>query len=533
MVYDLAIVGSGMGGSLLALAARRQGLSVLLIERGSHPRFSIGESTSPLMNLLLEEFAYRYDLPRLLPLARWGSWKAAYPELGVGKKRGFSYYAQPFDNKPDRSDQLLVAASPGDACADTHWLRADVDHWLVKEAIALGAEYVERTSIERVDVEEGHWRLAHSLSLPRSASLSPPLGVLPSSTAQEGDIHARFLVDASGPQGFLHRRNDWRDVGFSGYPETCALYSHFHGVQHFSPSLAPSKTGVRRGKGPGDGCPYPPDWAALHHVFDGGWMWVLRFDDERVSAGISVEKWLAEELELHEKEAGWRRFLERFPSVEAQFAEASAIEPWIYSEKLAFRTERAGGVESGAPWALLPSAVGFIDPFYSTGMTLTLLGVGRLAALLKKPSADALAEYERLTLEDLDWTAEFIACHFAHFGDFTRFSALTMYYFAAASYSEMARRLGVPAPRFLAGDDPLFRAGIARCRTDRAGSPEEFAQRIAADIAHKNVAGLADPVKKNWYGVDLEDVFRASSKLGFPESELRRIVTDAIWARCE
>jgi len=65
--YDLAIVGSGFGGSLLAMVARRLGRSVLLLERGRHPRFAIGESTSPLMNLLIEEFANRYDLPHLLP----------------------------------------------------------------------------------------------------------------------------------------------------------------------------------------------------------------------------------------------------------------------------------------------------------------------------------------------------------------------------------------------------------------------------------------------------------------------------------
>ncbi|MBL8208921.1 MAG: NAD(P)-binding protein [Blastocatellia bacterium] len=46
--FDLAIVGSGFSASLLAMIARRLGLSVMLIERGSHPRFAIGESTSPL-----------------------------------------------------------------------------------------------------------------------------------------------------------------------------------------------------------------------------------------------------------------------------------------------------------------------------------------------------------------------------------------------------------------------------------------------------------------------------------------------------
>ena len=90
--FDLAIVGSGFAGSLLAMIARRMGLSVLLVERGHHPRFAIGESSTPLSNLWLEILADRYDLPRLRPLSQWGTWQAAYPRLGCGLKRGFSYF---------------------------------------------------------------------------------------------------------------------------------------------------------------------------------------------------------------------------------------------------------------------------------------------------------------------------------------------------------------------------------------------------------------------------------------------------------
>src|SRR5712692_8636542 len=91
--FDVAIVGSGFAGSLLALVARKLGRSVVLLERGTHPRFAIGESSSPLANLLLEEIADRYDLPRVRPLAKWGSWQRTYPEIGCGLKRGFSFFA--------------------------------------------------------------------------------------------------------------------------------------------------------------------------------------------------------------------------------------------------------------------------------------------------------------------------------------------------------------------------------------------------------------------------------------------------------
>ena len=92
--YDLAVVGAGFGGSLMAMIANRLGLSVILLERGKHPRVVIGESTTPLSNLVLERLSATYDLPRIGPLAKWGSWQRAYPQIACGLKRGFSFFHQ-------------------------------------------------------------------------------------------------------------------------------------------------------------------------------------------------------------------------------------------------------------------------------------------------------------------------------------------------------------------------------------------------------------------------------------------------------
>ena len=98
------IVGSGFGGSVMAMVAHRLGLSVVLLEQGRHPRMAIGESTTPLSNLLLERISATYDLPRIAPLAKWGSWQRAYPQIACGLKRGFTFFHQGVN--------LLVAASP-------------------------------------------------------------------------------------------------------------------------------------------------------------------------------------------------------------------------------------------------------------------------------------------------------------------------------------------------------------------------------------------------------------------------------------
>src|SRR5215471_13794817 len=114
----------------------------MLLERGRHPRFAIGESSSPLAGILIEQLAERYDLPRLTPLAAFGPWQRACPDVVCGLKRGFTYFkheaGRRFAIAPARANALLVAASPNDEVSDTHWLRSDVDAFLVAEAIAAG-----------------------------------------------------------------------------------------------------------------------------------------------------------------------------------------------------------------------------------------------------------------------------------------------------------------------------------------------------------------------------------------------------------
>jgi len=41
--YDVAIIGTGIGGSTLAAVLARQGLKVIVFEAGAHPKFAIGE----------------------------------------------------------------------------------------------------------------------------------------------------------------------------------------------------------------------------------------------------------------------------------------------------------------------------------------------------------------------------------------------------------------------------------------------------------------------------------------------------------
>lgn len=499
--FDLAILGSGFSGALLAMVARRLGLSVLLLERGSHPRFAIGESTSPLTNLLLEELALEYDLPRLLPLCAYGTWQEAYPEIGVGLKRGFTFYkheaGQAFVPDPLRRNELMVAASPNNEVADTHWYRADFDHFLVREAQSLGAEYLDRVQISRFEP-----------GVPSTLS-----------GTREGrpvSYRARFVVDASGPRGALARLLDLPESRpHPTYRSTQALFSHFTGVRRIESLLSHDEPP-----------PYPPDDAALHHVFHGGWIWVLRFENGITSAGIAAEDWLADEMGLSDGAPAWDRVLARFPTVRDHFEGAEPVLPFVYARRLGYRCDTA----HGPGFALLPSATGFVDPLFSTGFPLTLLGLHRLGRALREhgtaiPEA-ALEAYAQRSSQELADSAFLVDASYAAFPRFESFADLSMHYFAAASFAEMARRLGRGdlASQFLLGQNPQFRQALRKHGQFALDGGCVDARQVAVDLEPFNIAGLCAQEKRNWYGVDLQDVVHGAEKLQQTPEAIRTLL---------
>ena len=249
-----------------------------------------------------------------------------------------------------------MAASPHDDIADTHWYRADVDHFLVMEAQRLGVDYRDRARIETLEFAED------------GASIAGRAGEEPF------HLHARLLIDATGPRGFLHRALRLDESPLPGLPPTESLYSHF--------------TGVGRTEAGEDAPPYPVDDAAVHHVFDGGWVWVLRFNNGVTSAGVAATQAVAEELVLSDGEPAWQRLLERVPALKSQFERAIACQPFRHMPTVSFRSNTI----AGRRWAMLPSAAGFVDPLLSTGFALTLMGIERLARILH--SGDLTSELQ-------------------------------------------------------------------------------------------------------------------------------------------
>jgi len=232
-------------------------------------------------------------------------------------------------------------------------------------------------------------------------------------------------------------------------------------------------------------------------------MWVLRFGNGVTSAGVAVTDRFAADLRLSDGAAAWRRLLDRYPSIATQFAEAEPIREFTWMPRVAWRVSTA----AGPGWVMLPSAAAFVDPLFSTGIPMTLLGIERLGRALESGPGDAeLAGIAEAGLAEADHVARFVAGCYAAFRRFEIFVAYSMCYFAMASYTEMQRRLA-PAhapPGFLGASDSTFVRAVAELSPAASdpGPSELYSQRVAAAVHRFNVAGLCDPTKHNWYEIE-------------------------------
>jgi len=514
---EVAIVGSGFAGSLLARVLAVLGYDIVLFERGTHPRFAIGESSTPLANLSLERIGVRYGLSDCYQLATHGRWLEHFPELRRGLKRGFTFYRhhpdQPFSNRGFDSERLLVAASPSDSLSDTHWLRADMDHHFVRQAIAAGVDYRDRVDLTTADISSDSVRVSGSRN-------GTPF-----------ELRANFLIDASGPGGFLARQLSIPSGLEHTETRSSIVFSHFDGARLMN-DVVP---GMPEG-------PYPDDWAAVHHLIDEGWMYSLRFDDGVTSAGFLLTPRAVETLNstgTADAASLWHTLLQRYPTLASAFAEATPVMPIAYRPVIQHRLTRGAGER----WALMPHAFAFVDPLFSTGIAWSLRAVERLALAFESaapngrvPEPGVLARYDAALTAEANQIDFVVAGAYEAMAHFDLFAGHAMLYFATVSFAEVSQRLkptdSVAWSGFLGTGDPrlepLPKEALGRLReiTQRRGAigfPDErraFSEWLAGEIAPRNIAGLATAERRNLYPVDFDVLIERHGLLGMSRGQL-------------
>src|SRR3954469_5564144 len=90
---DFAIIGSAIASTILGTILASRGLKVVLIEKGHHPKFAIGESTIPQTSLMLLALGLRYGLPEFERLSSFEDITRTLTPA-CGKKSNFGFIFQ-------------------------------------------------------------------------------------------------------------------------------------------------------------------------------------------------------------------------------------------------------------------------------------------------------------------------------------------------------------------------------------------------------------------------------------------------------
>lgn len=480
LVVDIAIVGSGFGGTLTALIAQQLGFRVAVCDIGTHPRFAIGESSTPLADRLLKSLAERYSLPMLMPLTQYGSWKQSYPQLNVGRKRGFSYLRhrpmQAFDARED--DLLMVAASSSNEASDTHWYRADLDAWLAKKCSSAGIPVFEDFDAVPSESAEGRWLLTDRLR-----------SVDPRNPAYVRSVEAELVIDASGAAAVVARAAGVGRVDVNEFlTHSAAVFGHWKGL----PPVASFD-----GLGNVDDHPFAIDDSAVHHLFEDGWMWQLRFDDDRVSMGVCFDKedevtpeWLA-------------RVAFNYPTIAMQIAHSAGMPENVTSTK---RLQRRIAQVAGRNWVALPHTIGFVDPMHSTGIALTLGGVSKLSLVLERWSVGRPAPVDDWgmspVVSEIQRIDRLVALAYRTRSEPRAFEAAVLLYTAAAIASETSA--DEPCELFVDRNHVLDQLAD-ECWTAVSRGPmsaalgERLIETIRSRAASIGIDAIAEPVHRGRY----------------------------------
>ncbi|MCX7564286.1 NAD(P)/FAD-dependent oxidoreductase [Xanthomonadaceae bacterium XH05] len=331
---DILIVGAGPAGSVAAAMLRQRGLRVLILEREQFPRFSIGESLLPQSMEYIEAAGLLRDVV----------------EAGFQYKNGAAFERGGRATKFDFRDKY------SSGWGTTYQVqRADFDNVLAMGAQRLGAELRFRHEVLAVEPGER----------PRVMVRDP-----------EGDeyaVDAGFLLDASGFTRLLPRLLKLESP--SNFPVRGAIFTHVRD-NIASGTFDRNKIVI-----------------TTHPEHVDVWYWTIPFSNGCCSQGVVAEQAFLARYAGSEMER-LQVLVAEAPNLRRLLANASwdvlpARQIVGYSANVASLV--------GPGYALLGNAGEFLDPVFSSGVTIAF----KSAQL----AADCLSR--RFAGETVDWVSDF------------------------------------------------------------------------------------------------------------------------------
>jgi flavin-dependent dehydrogenase len=331
---DVLVIGAGPSGAIAAALLVQKGHTVRVLERETFPRFSIGESMLPQIMAFVEEAG-------MLEAVQAGGFQL---KDGAAFLRGEEYTTFDFSQKttPGWGTTFQVQ-------------RARFDKILADEAARFGADVRYRHEITAVDVSGERPQVEY-----RDPDGNP------------GRVSAKFLLDASGFGRVLPRLLDLHVP--STFPVRQAIFTH---IEDNIDSEWFDRNKIL---------------ITVHSEHRDVWFWLIPFANGTASFGVVAEK----------------SFLDRFEGTgEEKLFEVLRSEPPLAKLLANARptmpvreiTGYSAGVKSlcGNGFALLGNAGEFLDPVFSSGVTVAMKSASLAAALLDR----------QFKGETVDWQQEF------------------------------------------------------------------------------------------------------------------------------
>lgn len=343
---DVVIIGAGPSGSSAAALLRQKGYAVTVIEKQYFPRFSIGESLLPQCMVFLEE-AGLLDTVRAHVAEHAFQFKNGAAFL-CGEKRSYYDFTEKFSEGPGTTWQVR---------------RADFDHLLAQQAQQYGADIRFGHEVIAVDVEAEH-----------------PVLTVKDEAQQPYQIQARFLLDASGFGRILPKFLELESP--SNFPVRRALFTHIE-------------------DGIGERADFDREkiLITVHEKDRRAWYWLIPFADGRASFGVVAEqdffdRYHGDDATQNEPEALLKRILADDPALSSVLQQAKFDTPVRSLVGYSANVKHL----AGRNYALLGNAGEFLDPVFSSGVTIALksssLAIPLLDRMLQGEAVDWMQEYE-------------------------------------------------------------------------------------------------------------------------------------------
>jgi flavin-dependent dehydrogenase len=334
-MVDVLIIGAGPSGTVAAGTLRRAGLSVRILEKESFPRFVIGESL----------------LPRCMDALEAAGLLEVAAAAGFQQKEGAKFLRG--DEVGDFS--FADKFTPGPA---TTWqvTRADFDRLLADEVERRGAVVDFGCEVTAIAFDGP----TSTTTFRRSAGAGASIHEQP----------ARFVIDASGYGRVLPRLLDLDQP--SGLPPRQALFAHFHDDR---------RAAVHE----------PTRIQIISHA-PGFWAWVIPFSNGLTSVGFvgSPERFAELSDAPNDHEKNLRTIVEREPNTRDRFRGMPLALPARSLAGWSVKTKQL----HGPGYALTGNVAEFLDPIFSSGVTLAMVSGHRAAELASRQLAGAAVDWE-------------------------------------------------------------------------------------------------------------------------------------------